>query len=150
MVALLSILGYRGKSLGRTGPEVKFLTALVKYMWQNDGPIPKGRNPDPGKLEGGGLVGLDRIAIFTANPPFNAIGGTALDEVIAPKARSKLFVDLDATYRQDSGFKFDYDTMESMAEKEDKVPLVLFDLRYLSSVHFTNSYFLYPLPAFFN
>ena len=112
LLPLLKMAGY--KNIESTSKEYVFLAEIVKDAWS------KGKKVD-----------LKYLINATYNPPIIKIGVIPVDEFISKKERKKLAEKLNTVALSAmGGIPFDLDMLIDKAKEQNKVPVIIFDLRW--------------------
>ncbi|OLS27750.1 MAG: hypothetical protein HeimC3_02180 [Candidatus Heimdallarchaeota archaeon LC_3] len=100
---------------GSTDNNIVFISHLIRYGWENQ------RKK---------TIRLEDLIEGISKPPFEKIGAITVDKFIKKKSREELVSRINALMvRAVPGIKLDFDLIIEKAKKQNKAPLIVFDLR---------------------
>ncbi|MFX0062480.1 MAG: helicase HerA-like domain-containing protein [Candidatus Hermodarchaeota archaeon] len=121
---LLSRSGISGTS--STDNRVIFLNNLIRYIWEE---------------EEEEIVDLAELIEKIQDPPFDTIGSLSVEKFISKTKREELARQINALMvRAIPGVDLDFDKLMGLAKKENKTPIVLFDLRKITEDEERNNF----------
>ncbi|MFX1252421.1 MAG: helicase HerA-like domain-containing protein [Promethearchaeota archaeon] len=121
---LLSRSGISGTT--STDNRVIFLNNLIRYIWEE---------------EEEEIVDLAELIEKIQEPPFDAIGSLSVEKFISKTKREELARQINALMvRAIPGVDLDFDKLMGLAKKENKTPIVLFDLRKITEDEERNNF----------
>ncbi|MFX1535915.1 MAG: helicase HerA-like domain-containing protein [Promethearchaeota archaeon] len=121
---LLSRSGISGTS--STDNRVIFLNNLIRYIWEE---------------EEEEIVDLAELIEKIQEPPFDTIGSLSVEKFISKTKREELARQINALMvRAIPGVDLDFDKLMGLAKKENKTPIILFDLRKITEDEERNAF----------
>ncbi|MHA2102604.1 MAG: helicase HerA-like domain-containing protein [Candidatus Hodarchaeales archaeon] len=100
---------------GSTDNNIVFINHLIRYGWENQ------RKK---------TLTLEDLIEGISKPPFEKIGAITVEKFLKKKSREELVSRINALMvRATPGIKLDFDLIIDKAKKQNKAPLIVFDLR---------------------
>ncbi|MFX0150320.1 MAG: hypothetical protein ACFFAJ_06035, partial [Candidatus Hodarchaeota archaeon] len=109
-----------------TDNRIIFLNNLIRHYWEESNKK---------------LVELDALIEGIQDPPFDKIGSLSVDKFISKTKRIELARNINALMvRAVPGVELDFDKLIDLAKKEQKVPIIVFDLRKITDPDERNTF----------